>query len=84
MRVYDADGKIINLLQYEPPIASDVLRGIAPPIQTTLPLIAHDVEKRNYFFKKAFNLIEKKSEMDLNYASLLESIILKDYQKPVN
>lgn len=51
---------------------------------TTLPLIAQDVEKRNYFFKKAFSLIEKKAEMDLNYAGLLEGIILKDFQKPVN
>lgn len=68
----------------EPPIASDLLSRNSTSTQTTLPLIAHDVEKRNYFFKKAFSLIEKKSEMDLNYANLLEGIILKDFQKPVN
>lgn len=50
----------------------------------TIPLIMHDSERRGYYFKKAFSLLDRKAEIDTCYASTLETLISKEYQKSVN
>jgi hypothetical protein len=46
-------------------------------MQTTLPLVQQDIEKRNYYFKKTFELLDRKADMDLNYSAILEAAINK-------
>ena len=48
-------------------------------IQTNLSLIAQDVEKRNYFYRKTASLLERKASIDNNYANLLENLLNKDF-----
>lgn len=53
-------------------------------IKSHANLIAQDVEKRNYFYRKAVALLDRKAELDLNYANLLEQVINKDFVKSTN
>ncbi len=61
-----------------------LLHRTAPPTQTTLPLVQQDIDKRNYYFKKIYGLLDRKADMDLNYSAILENAIQKEFQKTVN
>jgi hypothetical protein len=43
-----------------------------------------DVDRRNYFYKKTANLLQRKAELDNNYANVLESVLNKEFMKNTN
>lgn len=53
-------------------------------MQNNLSLIIQDVEKRNYFYRKTASLLQRKSNIDTNYANLLDNIIAKEYHRATN
>ncbi len=43
-----------------------------------------DIDRRSYFFKKTSILIQKKAEIDINYANSIENVLIKEFVKNTN
>lgn len=46
--------------------------------------IVDDVDKRSFFYKKMSSLLQKKAELDFNYAYSLETLVNREFAQNIN